>query len=183
MQGACRVSHLLATDHEGDVLTMIKLLRSSLAAAIAAIPLLLAPYPAAAAATEIIRVTEYFDEVTGADTCLGESLHLQGEVTFFLRSTVTADGNLLTGGHTIADMTVVGLTTGTEYTLVDSRQITTNILAANGEGASGTGAWTYSLVSRGPGPNLIVTNQYKVTVTPDGSVSVDFLNIDVRCVG
>ena len=78
---------------------MIRLLRSSLAAAIAAIPLLLASAAAAApATTEIIRVTEYFDEVTGADTCLGESLHLQGEVTFFLRSTVTAGGNPLTGG-------------------------------------------------------------------------------------
>jgi hypothetical protein len=164
---------------------MTKLLRPALVAAvIAAIPLLLAPAAAGApATTEIIRVTEYFDTVAGADPCLGESIHLQGEVTFFLRSTVTAGGNLLTGGHTTADMTAVGLTTGTEYTLVDSRQITTNILAANGEGASGTGAWTYSLVSRGPGPNLIVTNQEKITVTPDGSVSVQFLNIDVRCVG
>lgn len=163
---------------------MTRLLRSALVAAvIAATPLLLAPAAAAEpATTEIIRVTEYFDVVTG-DTCLGESIHLQGEVTFFLRSTVTSGGNLLTGGHTIADMTVVGLTTGTEYTLVDSRQITTNILAANGEGASGTGAWTYALVGRGAGSNLIVTNQYKVTVTPDGSVAVDFLNIDVRCVG
>jgi hypothetical protein len=164
---------------------MTRLLRPALVAAvIAAIPLLLAPATAAApATTEIIRVTEFFDEVTGVDPCLGESLHLQGEVTFSLRSTVTSGGNLLTGGHTIADMTVVGLTTGTEYTLVDSRQITTNIFAATGQGASGTGAWTYSLVSRGSGPNLIVTNQYKVTVTPDGSVAVDFLNIDVRCVG
>jgi hypothetical protein len=163
---------------------MTRLLRPALVAAvIAAIPLLLGPAAAAEpATTEIIRVTEYFDVVTG-DPCLGESIHLQGEVTFFLRSTVTSGGNLLTGGHTIADMTVVGLTTGTEYTLVDSRQITTNILAANGEGASGTGAWTYSLVSRGSGPNLIVTNQYKLTVTPDGSVAVNFLNIDVRCVG
>jgi len=164
---------------------MTKVLRSALVAAvIAAIPLLLAPAAAAEpATTEITRVTDHFDYVTGADPCLGESIHIQGEITYVLRSTMTADGNMLTAGHTIADMTAVGLTTGTEYTLVDSRQITTNILTANGEGFSGTGAWTFALVSRGPGPNLIATAQDKVTLTPDGRVVVEFLNIDVRCVG
>jgi hypothetical protein len=164
---------------------MTKVLRSALVAAvIAAIPMLLASAAAAApATTEITRVTEHFDVVAGADPCLGEAIHIQGDVTFVLRSTVTSSGNLLTAGHTTADMTAVGVTTGTEYTLVDSRQITTNILTATGEGFEGTGAWTYMLVSHGSGPNLIVTNQEKVTLTPDGRVVVQFLNIDVRCVG
>jgi hypothetical protein len=154
-----------------------------LASVIAVVPIVLAPAAAAEpASTEITRVTETFDYVT-SDPCIGESVHIQGEITYVLRSVVTPEGNVLTAGHTIADMTAVGLTTGTQYTLVDSRQITTNILSATGEGFTGTGAWSFMLVGRGSGPNLIVTNQDKVTLTPDGQVAVSFLNIDVRCVG
>jgi hypothetical protein len=169
---------------KGDALKMPKLLRSvRVAAVIAALPLVFAPAAAAqSATTELARITEYYDYVAGADPCLGESIHVQGEITYVLRETVTGSGNVLTAGHTIADMTAVGVTTGTEYTLVDSRQITTNF-TATGEGISGAGAWTYALVGRGPGPNLIITNQYKVTITPDGRVAVSFYNVDVRCVG
>jgi len=163
---------------------MTRFARSALVAAlITAVPVLQAPGAAAEpATTEIARVTESFDYVT-SDPCIGESVHITGEITYVLRSVETPDGTLLTAGHTTADMTAVGLTTGTVYTLVDSRQITTNILTATGEGFTGVGAWSYMLVSRGSGPNLIVTNQEKATLTPDGSVAVSFLNIDVRCVG
>lgn len=163
---------------------MTTFVRSALVAAIvAAVPVLYAPTAAAEPATvEITRVTESFDVVT-SDPCIGESIRMQGEITYVLRSVTTSEGNFLTAGHTIATVTAVGLTTGAQYTVVDSRQITTNILYATGEGHTGTGAWTYMLVSSGPGPNLVLTNQYKVTLTPDGSVAVDFLNIDVRCVG
>jgi hypothetical protein len=163
---------------------MITLMRSALVVAVvAAVPILNAPAVAAEpATTEITRITEYFDVVT-SDPCIGESVHMQGEITYVLRSVETANGNFLTAGHTIANMTAVGLTTGTQYTVVDSRQITTNILSATGEGFTGTGAWSFMLVGRGPGPNLVITNQDKVTLTPDGRLAVSFLNIDVRCVG
>lgn len=163
---------------------MNRLMRSALVAAvIAAVPILNAPAAAAdPATTEITRVTESFDTVT-SDPCIGESVHMQGEITYVLRSVTTSGGNLLTAGHTIAEVTAVGLTTGTQYTVVDSRQITTNILYATGEGFTGAGAWTFTLVGRDSGPNLIITNQYKATLTPDGRLAVSFLNIDVRCVG
>jgi hypothetical protein len=137
---------------------------------------------AAPAATGLVRTTDHFDEVTGAD-CIGESIHLEGDVTSVLRTVETSSGNLLTGGHTTADMTVVGVTTGTSYTLVDSRQITTNILGATGQGYSGVGAWTWMLVSRGAGQNLIMTTHYKVTVTATGEVAVDLQEQEVHCVG
>ncbi len=133
----------------------------------------------AQATTERIVFTETFDDVVSVE-CIGEPLEVTGTVTSALRSTVTPTGSLLTGGHTNADMTATGLISGDTYRVVDIREITTNI---GSEALQGIGAWAFLIVGPGAGNNLLLTNQYHVTVTPNGDVTVDFLNITTKCVG
>lgn len=134
----------------------------------------------AGAATERWVFTESFDYVTGSG-CGGESLHVVGTVTSALRVTETPTGKTLTSGHTNADMTATGTVTGDPYRIVDIREITTNV---DGDGVrQGIGAWAFLIVGPGPGDNLLVTNQYHVTVTPDGDVTADLFNVTSKCVG
>lgn len=126
--------------------------------------------------------TEHYDDVTGAP-CLGEPIHLREDITYRVRTVTSTSGNLLTAGHSIGHATAVGLDSGRTFTGLDSRQSTTNFLQGGVGHFIAAGAWTYMLIGQGAGPNLVITNQAHVTVTPSGEVSVEFLKIDVRCVG
>jgi hypothetical protein len=139
-----------------------------------------APPAGAQATTERLVITEEYDYVTG-NPCSGEPIHVEGTLTSVLRTTTTPNGNVLTAGHTNVDMTGTGTLTGTTYQIVDIREITTN-LDENGVRQS-VGAWAYLVVGAGPDNNLLVTNQYHVTVTPDGDVVAEIFNVTTKCVG
>jgi hypothetical protein len=148
---------------------------------IAMLALLAFPSSAGAqATTDRSVITEAFDFTLPSSECIGEPLHVQGELTSALRVTTPPTGVLLTSGHTHADMTATGLITGDTYRIVDIREITTNL---HGVAQQGTGAFAFLIVGPGPHNNLLVTNQEHITVTPNGDVTANFLNITVKCVG
>ena len=133
----------------------------------------------ARAITRRVVLTNSFHYMFNAQ-CIDEPLQVRGTVTSILRTTATPTSRLLSGGHTHADMTATGLVTGDIYRIVDIREITTNL---QGAGSQDIGAWAYLIVGPGPNNNLLVTNQYHLTVTPAGKVTADFYRVTIKCVG
>jgi hypothetical protein len=140
------------------------------------------PATAASATTQITQFSEHFDYVMGAfPPCLTEPIHLVGDLTYVLRSTTTATGNVLTGGHTHSNIVGTGVDTGTTYIIVDNREIETSWVAS-GDGFVGTGAWTFSVIATdGSGGGLITHAQEHDVLTPDGDLVVSFSNYTESC--
>ncbi|MGC5170404.1 hypothetical protein ACLQ2Q_07105 [Microbacterium sp. DT81.1] len=122
------------------------------------------------------------DFVTGV-SCVGEGVHVVGEVTYLVQAVEPSSGDLLIAYHMRTDVTGLGVASGTSYTVVDSRRGANQFRGPYRLDQSSVATSTLLLVSRGEGPNFILTLQDKVTVTADGEVAVEFLNTNVHCVG
>ncbi|MGC5221492.1 hypothetical protein ACPW96_02710 [Micromonospora sp. DT81.3] len=106
-----------------------------------------------------------------------------GEVTYLVQAVEPSSGDLLIAYHMRTDVTGMGVASGTSYTVVDSRRGANHFRGPYRLDQSSVATSTLLLVSRGEGPNFILTLQDKVTVTADGEVAVEFLNTNVHCVG
>jgi len=154
-----------------------------LAAASLALIVSVATTPAAMGATvTIVETTEHFVD-TVSNPCTGELVTIEGDVTFRSRVTETDNGRFLSGGHTFGTLLGTGLTSGTTYRQIDSRQITTNLMLDADGSLTGTGAWAFLFLSSGGGGNLLLIAHEHVTLTPDGAFEVRHSWSTTRCVG
>ena len=140
------------------------------------------PAHAEGAETRTWEVTEHFEYVSiDARSCIGEAALLEGTLRYLFHETRTSGGGYLTQGHTASDLTATGLTSGTLYQVLDTRQIITNRTPSGG--FVGTGTWVLTYVGAGDGPNWVLTAHERYRTQP-GTDEVEVTRtFQSRCVG
>ena len=139
--------------------------------------------PAVNAATTHNRVRDVVtDDVLVTNPCNGETIQLHIDQLFILRE-VTVEGKFFHGHFTFLDRGTrgVGLSTGAVYHQVGAEQ---DFLHLRGEvGGQERIHNTLNLISQGRAPNFVVTEVFRIKVSPAGEVTLQFDKLREVCRG
>jgi hypothetical protein len=139
--------------------------------------------PAVNAATTHTRQRDVVvEDVLVSNPCNGEAVQLHIHQLFILHE-VTAEGKFFHGHLTFLDRGTrgVGLGTGATYRQVGAEQDFIHIKGAIG--FQERFHTTINLISQGKVPNLVVTEIFRVKVSPTGVVTLEFDKLRLVCHG
>ena len=122
------------------------------------------------------------DDVLATNPCNGETIQLHIDQLFILRE-VTVEGKFFHGHFTFLDRGTrgVGLSTGAVYHQVGAEQ---DFLNLRGEvGGQERIHNTLNLISQGRAPNFVVTEVFRIKVSPAGEVTLQFDKLREVCRG
>jgi hypothetical protein len=122
------------------------------------------------------------DDVVATNPCNGESVQLHIDELFILHE-LTIEGKFFHGHFTFLDRGTrgVGLSTGAVYHQVGAEQ---DFLHLKGEvGGQERIHNTINLISHGPTPNFVVTEVFRIKVSPTGEVTLQFDKLRQVCRG
>jgi hypothetical protein len=122
------------------------------------------------------------EDVLVSNPCNGEAIQLHIDQLFILHE-VTVEGKFFHGHLTFLDRGTrgVGLTTGVTYRQVGAEQDFLHIKGAVGFQERFHN--TINLISQGRVPNLIVTEIFRIKVSPSGEVTLQFDKVKQVCHG
>ena len=116
--------------------------------------------------------------------CTDEVIHFVGSVNVVLQTVSNASGGLvINGSANFKGVTGVGLNSGLTYQLVGKSGIGFNgpaVYPANGLVVE-RGELTQLIVSNGSAPNQGAKLQYRLVITPDGTIRVEFDSLTFFC--
>jgi hypothetical protein len=150
-------------------------------AALILVTLSFASIAGAQATTTRIVFTLPVDEIRPASACIGEDLHIEGELSVFIRMTLTPTGRDLSDGHVTAHLTATGLSTGDTYQVINVGTTITNV-GSGGLPFEEVQNATFRIIGSGTNKTLLSTFSFHFILTPSGDLAVEFDGSTIKCV-
>ena len=128
------------------------------------------------------RFTEPYDEtVPAAFTCVGEDVHIFGDLEIMVQTSTEPNGRVHAVFHITPHLSVTGVTSGLAYRTAGPLQTVTNTSPTNQSEFHLNNKIV--LISPGSNDNLVLHENMKVTVNANGVSTVDFDNFTADCRG
>jgi uncharacterized membrane protein YtjA (UPF0391 family) len=136
----------------------------------------------AQATTTRIVFTLPVDEILSAGPCIGEDLHIEGELSVFFRMTLTPTDMDLTDGHASGHLTATGLSTGGTYQVISVGANSITNVGSGGLPFEEASTFAFRIIGSGTNNTVLSTTVFHFILTPSGDVAVDLLRTTIKCV-